>query len=66
MSGPWKIHGAGVSEAFDDAVEAARKSDVVLLFLGEESILSGEAHSRADINLPGDQAELVRRVREVG
>ncbi|MBU2675974.1 MAG: beta-glucosidase BglX [Gammaproteobacteria bacterium] len=54
-----------VSEAFDDAVEAARKSDVVLLFLGEESILSGEAHSRADINLPGDQAELVRRLREV-
>ncbi|MGB5331347.1 MAG: glycoside hydrolase family 3 C-terminal domain-containing protein, partial [Woeseiaceae bacterium] len=24
------------------------------------------AHSRADINLPGDQAELVRRVREAG
>ena len=41
-------------------------SDVALLFLGEESILSGEAHSRADINLPGDQAELVRRVREAG
>ena len=36
------------------------------MFLGEESILSGEAHSRADINLPGDQAELVRRIRETG
>ena len=54
------------SEAFDEAVEIARDADVVLLFLGEESILSGEAHSRADINLPGDQAELVRRVREAG
>jgi beta-glucosidase len=54
------------SEAFDEAAEIARDSDVVLLFLGEESILSGEAHSRADINLPGDQAELVRRVREAG
>ncbi len=54
------------SEAFDEADEIARDSDVVLLFLGEESILSGEAHSRADINLPGDQAELVRRVREAG
>ncbi len=54
------------SEGFDEAAEMARDSDAVLLFLGEESILSGEAHSRADINLPGDQAELVRRVREAG
>ena len=52
--------------AFDAAVEAASDSDVALLFLGEESILSGEAHSRADISLPGDQAELVRRVRMAG
>ena len=54
------------TEPFDDAVAAAEKSDVALLFLGEESILSGEAHSRADIDLPGAQAELVRRVRETG
>jgi beta-glucosidase len=54
------------TEPFGEAVAAAVKSDVVLLFLGEESILSGEAHSRADINLPGAQAELVRRVRETG
>ena len=54
------------TEAFDEAVQAARESDVAVLFLGEESILSGEAHSRADIGLPGAQAELVRRVREAG
>ena len=54
------------TEAFDEAVEIARDSDATILFLGEESILSGEAHSRADINLPGDQAELVRRIRETG
>jgi beta-glucosidase len=52
--------------AFDGAVEAARAADVSLLVLGEEAILSGEAHCRADISLPGAQAELVRRVREVG
>jgi len=52
--------------SFDEAVQAARESDVAVLFLGEESILSGEAHSRADIRLPGAQAELVRRVREAG
>ena len=51
---------------FDEAVAAAGQSDAALLFLGEESILSGEAHSRADIDLPGAQAELVRRVSETG
>ena len=54
------------TEPFDEAVAVAETSDAALLFLGEESILSGEAHSRADINLPGAQAELVRRVRETG
>jgi beta-glucosidase len=54
------------TEAFDEAVEIANDSDVAILFLGEESILSGEAHSRADISLPGDQADLVRRIRETG
>ena len=54
------------SVEFDEAVDAARQSDVAVLFLGEESILSGEARSRADISLPGDQAELVRQVRQTG
>ncbi|MDH3758352.1 MAG: glycoside hydrolase family 3 C-terminal domain-containing protein [Gammaproteobacteria bacterium] len=54
------------TEPFDEAVRAAQASDVVVLLLGEESILSGEAHSRADINLPGAQAELVARVRGAG
>ncbi len=52
--------------AFDEAVAAASESDVVVLFLGEEAILSGEAHSRADIDLPGNQAELVRRISKTG
>jgi len=55
-----------VNAGFDDAVAAARASDVAIVFLGEEAILSGEAHSRADIGLPGDQAELVRRLSETG
>jgi len=54
------------STAFDEAAALAGSSDVAILFLGEESILSGEAHSRADINLPGDQAALVRQVRAAG
>jgi beta-glucosidase len=54
------------TEAFDEAVEVASDSDAAILFLGEESILSGEAHSRADISLPGAQSELVRRIRSTG
>ncbi len=51
---------------FDEARAAAERSDAVILFLGEESILSGEAHSRADIDLPGAQADLVREIRRAG
>jgi len=54
------------TDGFDEAVEAAASADAVVLFLGEEAILSGEAHSRADISLPGAQAELARRVRATG
>ncbi len=39
-----------------------RRADVVLLFLGEESILSGESHCLANIDLPGAQEELVRLI----
>ena len=48
----------------DEAVELARESDAVVLVLGEHRELSGEAASRADVGLPGAQAELARRVIE--
>lgn len=51
---------------FGEAMEAAREADAVVVFLGEESILSGEAHSRANIDLPGAQIELVRELRAAG
>ena len=54
------------NEHFGEALAAAEQSDAVLLFLGEEAILSGEAHSRADIGLPGCQADLVREIRKSG
>jgi beta-glucosidase len=51
---------------FAKAVEAAQNADAVVMFLGEESILSGETHSRADIGLPGSQEQLIAAVRETG
>ena len=53
-------------EGFAAALNAARSSDAVLLFLGEESILSGEAHSRADIRLPGIQERLISELSATG
>ena len=53
-------------ERFDDVVAAARRADVVLVFLGEEAILSGEAHSLADLNLKGAQSELLAALRAAG
>mgnify|MGYP000014706649 FL=1 len=53
-------------EGFDEALRCAADSDAVILFLGEESILSGEAHCRADIRLPGNQEELIREIAAIG
>jgi beta-glucosidase len=53
-------------EAFAAALQAAGTSDVVLLFLGEEQILSGEARSRAFLDLPGAQEELVEEIAKAG
>lgn len=44
----------------------ASKHDAVILFLGEESILSGEAHSLVDLNLQGSQSELLEAARRSG
>lgn len=44
----------------------AKQADVVLYFGGEESILSGEARSRAVLNLPGDQSEQIRAIKTTG
>jgi beta-glucosidase len=54
------------TEGFEAAIAATASSDAAVVFLGEESILSGEAHSRANIDLPGNQAALVRALHETG
>ena len=44
------------------AVNAARQADAVVVFVGEESILSGEAHSLANLNLQGAQSQLIKEL----
>jgi beta-glucosidase len=53
---------AGISKA----VAAAQRADVVIAFVGEESILSGEAHCLADLNLQGAQSELIAALAKTG
>ncbi|WP_288207305.1 glycoside hydrolase family 3 N-terminal domain-containing protein [uncultured Parabacteroides sp.] len=48
------------------AVSAATRADAVLVCVGEESILSGEAHSLADLHLQGAQSELIAALTKTG
>lgn len=49
-----------------EAVTTAQKADVVLMILGEKGTMSGEAASRADLDLPGDQERLLDAVVATG
>jgi len=49
-----------------EAVTAARDADVVVLALGESNEMSGEAGSRAYLDLPGNQEQLLEKVAETG
>jgi beta-glucosidase len=53
-------------DQFESAVNLAKRSDVVVMVLGEESILSGEAHCRTHLNLPGAQEILIDEVAKTG
>lgn len=48
------------------AVAAARGVDAVVAFVGEEAILSGEAHSLSNLNLQGAQSELIKALKATG
>uniref|UniRef100_UPI00321672CB beta-glucosidase BglX n=1 Tax=uncultured Draconibacterium sp. TaxID=1573823 RepID=UPI00321672CB len=51
---------------FAQAANTAQQADIVVMCLGEEAILSGEAHCRASIDLPGVQKELLEAVSKAG
>jgi beta-glucosidase len=61
-AGPGDEGTSGIAEA----VAAAGRSDLVLVALGEDFDLSGEARSRSDIALPGAQAALMEALRATG
>lgn len=57
----------GDSDAgFAAALTAAKEADVVVLALGEAGDMSGEASSRATLDLPGRQLDLAKAVLALG
>jgi len=50
---------------FNEAIEIAKKADVVLMVLGEHGLQSGEGRSRTNLDLPGVQQELLEAVYKV-
>lgn len=48
--------------AFQEAVATARGADLVIMVLGENADMAGEAASRGSLDLPGRQEELLKAV----
>nr|BAU61812.1 beta-glucosidase [Colwellia sp. D7] len=53
-------------DSFEEAVKIALSSDVAVMIVGEEAILSGEAHCRSNIDLPGCQEQLIDAIHKTG
>lgn len=51
---------------FSEAVQVAENSDVVIVCVGENRFMSGEAASRTRLTLPGVQRELLKAIKETG
>ncbi|HET9819473.1 MAG TPA: glycoside hydrolase family 3 N-terminal domain-containing protein [Rhodanobacteraceae bacterium] len=54
------------SAGFAAALKAAEQADVVVMALGESSAMSGEGGSRAHLDLPGNQQQLLERIVAIG
>jgi beta-glucosidase len=53
-------------DQFSKAIRLASSSDLVLLILGEQQKMSGEAASRDSLDLPGDEERLLEAVAATG
>ena len=62
--------GSGITDTatagFAEAVAAAKQAEVAVLVLGEAGDMSGEAASRANIDLPGVQQQLLEAIHATG
>lgn len=54
------------TSGFKAAQKAAKRADAIVVCVGEEAILSGEAHSLSQLNLQGAQSELIAAMKATG
>ncbi|HSP89113.1 MAG TPA: glycoside hydrolase family 3 N-terminal domain-containing protein [Ignavibacteriaceae bacterium] len=54
------------TSGFEEAVQSAENSDVVIMVIGENREMSGEAASKTDLNLSGVQEELIKKIYQTG
>lgn len=55
----------GDQSGFAEAIAVAKSSDVVVMAMGEDCFQTGEGRSQVDVQLKGDQNELLREVLKV-
>ena len=61
-----KLGGAAPNpDKFKEAIEAARNAEVAVVVVGTDESVEKEGVDRADLNLPGDQEDLVKAIIEV-
>jgi beta-glucosidase len=60
------VIGENGREGFSAAIAAAARADVIVAVVGERSNLTGEAASRASLDLPGAQDELLMALHRLG
>ncbi|GAB7358415.1 hypothetical protein MBLNU230_g2482t1 [Neophaeotheca triangularis] len=62
--------GTGISSGnttyFDEALEAARNSEVIVFAGGIDNTIEAEAHDREDLRWPGNQLELINQLGQLG
>jgi len=63
---PPPLSDAQLEEEIRKAVEVARRADVAVMVLGENLSMSGEQASRASLDLPGKQQQLLEAVVAAG
>lgn len=51
---------------FQEAINSANLSDVIIAVVGESWKMSGEAYSRATLDLPGVQEDLLKELKKTG
>jgi beta-glucosidase len=53
-------------DMLDDAVKAAKKSDIIVAVVGESQSMSGESSSRSDISIPESQQNMLKALSKLG